>query len=154
MAKIDGAHAILYSKDSEADRAFLKDVLRLPSVEVGEGWLIFALPPAEVAVHPAEKSGTHELYLMTDDVAGLIEELARRDVTCSPARNLGWGMLTQVTLPGGGVLGIYQPRHARPKWSEPVPRPSRRPPARRARPRGTSARQAPAKRRRTPARRG
>jgi hypothetical protein len=111
---IIGAHSILYSRSPEADRAFLRDVLRLPSVDVGEGWLIFGLPPAEVAVHPSEKNDIHEFYLMCDDVEAFRTEVARRNVACGPVRDLGWGLLTQVVLPGGGKLGVYQPRHARP----------------------------------------
>jgi hypothetical protein len=112
---IIGAHSILYSVRPEADRAFLKDVLKLPGVDVGEGWLIFGLPPSEVAVHPSEENDLHEFYLMCDDVEEFITEMTGRGIGCAPAQNLGWGILTQVTLPGGGKLGIYQPRHARPK---------------------------------------
>jgi hypothetical protein len=112
---INGAHSIIYSKNPEADRGFLRDVLGLPSVDVHEGWLIFGLPPAEVAVHPSDKNDVHELYLMCDDVEALIVALKERGLACSPVRNQGWGLLTQVTLPGGGKLGIYQPRHARPR---------------------------------------
>ena len=111
---INGAHSIIYSTNPEADRAFLRDVLKLPSVDVGHGWLIFGLPPAEVAVHPSDKNNIHEFYLMCDDVEALISEMKQHNVSCSPVQNLGWGLLTQVTLPGGGKLGIYQPRHARP----------------------------------------
>lgn len=113
---INGAHAIIYSKDAEADRAFFRDVLKFPHVDVGHGWLIFAMPPSEVAVHPAEAEGKHELYLMTDDLEALVASLASRGVACTAPRSLGWGVLTEVTLPGGGQLGIYQPRHARPVW--------------------------------------
>jgi hypothetical protein len=112
---IIGAHSILYSARPEADRAFLRDVLGLPSVDVGEGWLIFGLPPAEVAVHPSEENDVHEFYLMCDDAAAFIAEMTKRSVACAPAQDLGWGILTQVTLPGGGKLGVYQPQHARPK---------------------------------------
>jgi hypothetical protein len=112
---IIGAHSILYSKDADADRAFLRDVIGLPNVDVGHGWLIFGLPPAEVAVHPSEKNDIHEFYLMTDDVEALVADLTARGVTCGPIQNQGWGLLTEVTLPGGGKLGIYQPRHARPE---------------------------------------
>jgi hypothetical protein len=112
---IIGAHAIIYSKDSDADRAFLRDVLQLTNVDVGHGWLIFGLPPSEVAVHPGEKNDVHELYLMVDDVEGFIAEMTKRKVECSEIHNQGWGMLTQITLPGGGKLGVYQPRHARPE---------------------------------------
>jgi len=116
--KIIGAHAIVYSKDAERDRAFLRDVLRLRGVDVGEGWLVFALPPSEVAVHPAAKNDVHELYLMVQDVGALVETLAKVGVACTPPRDLGWGVLTQLTLPGGGRLGAYEPRHERPRWSK------------------------------------
>jgi hypothetical protein len=111
---IIGAHSIIYSNNAEADRAFLKDVLGLPHVDVGEGWLIFGLPPAEVAVHPSEENDVHELYLMTSDVEALVASMKERGIETAPISNQGWGMLTQITLPGGGKLGIYQPRHARP----------------------------------------
>jgi hypothetical protein len=110
-----GAHSILYSRKPEADRAFFRDVLKLPNVDVGDGWLIFGLPPSEVAVHPSGKNDVHEFYLMCDDVEALIGTMKKRRIACTPARNLGWGILTQVTLPGGGKLGVYQPLHARPK---------------------------------------
>ena len=112
---IIGAHSILYSKMPGADRAFLRDVLGFPSVDAGDGWLIFGLPPSEVAVHPSEKNDVHEFYLMCDDVEALVAALRKRKITCSPIQNQGWGLLTQVSLPGGGKLGIYQPRHARPR---------------------------------------
>jgi hypothetical protein len=111
---ITGAHSIIYSKNAEADRAFLRDVLKFPSVDVGHGWLIFGLPPGEVAVHPSERNDVHEFYLMCTDVEALITELSGHGAECSPVQNQGWGLLTQVTLPGGGKLGIYQPRHPRP----------------------------------------
>jgi hypothetical protein len=111
---ITGAHAILYSKDPDADRAFLRDVLRFPHVDVGGGWLIFGLPPSEVAVHPAETGGRHELYLMCEDVEAFVREMAARGVACGPVTDLRWGLLTELVLPGGGKLGVYQPRHARP----------------------------------------
>ena len=110
-----GAHSIIYSTSPDADRAFLRDVLKLTNVDVGGGWLIFGLPPAEVAVHPSNKNDVHEFYLMCNDVEALIREMKKRNIDCGPVQNQGWGMLTQVTLPGGGKLGIYQPRHARPK---------------------------------------
>ena len=111
---IIGAHVIVYSRDSEADRAFLRDVLRFPHVDVGEGWLIFGLPPAEVAVHPSEENDVHEFYLMCDDVEAFVREMSIRGVACGPVQNRGWGVLTEVVLPGGGKVGVYQPRHARP----------------------------------------
>jgi hypothetical protein len=112
---INGAHAIIYSTNSDADREFLRDVLKLPNVDVGGGWLIFGLPPAEVAVHPSEKNDTHELYLMVEDVEVFVGEMTKRGIACGAVSNQGWGLLTQITLPGGGKLGVYQPRHARPK---------------------------------------
>ena len=112
---INGAHSIIYSKNPEADRAFLRDVLELPNVDIGDGWLIFGLPPAEVAVHPSTENNVHEFYLMCDDVEALITAMKKRNITCGPVGDRGWGLLTQVILPGGGELGIYQPRHARPK---------------------------------------
>ncbi len=123
---IIGAHSILYSKDPEADRAFLRDALRLPNVDVGDGWLVFALPPAEVAIHPARQNDVHESYLMVKGVEALVAAMAKRGVTCTPPRDLGWGVLTRVQLPGGGRLGVYEPRHARPRWSKPSRRPVRR----------------------------
>ena len=110
-----GAHAILYSKRPEADRAFLRDVLKLPHADAGEGWLIFGLPPSEVAVHPGEKNDVHELYLMCENVARFAARMKARGVSCGDVVNRGWGLLTEVALPGGGKLGVYQPRHARPK---------------------------------------
>ena len=111
---IHGAHVILYSKDAEADRAFFRDVLKYPFADAGHGWLIFALPPAEVAMHPGEKNDVHELYLMCEDVERLIADMQGHAIACAPVENLGWGLRTQVTLPGGGRLGVYQPRHERP----------------------------------------
>ena len=128
---ITGAHSILYSKDPRADRAFLKDVLGLPHVDVGDGWLIFGLPPAELAVHPSEKNDVHELYLMCDDVLAFLAAVERRGLRCSPVESMGWGQLTHVSLPGGGRLGVYQPRHARPKPAAASrTKPARRAPAR------------------------
>lgn len=111
---INGAHAIIYSTDAAADRAFLRDVIGLPHVDVGEGWLIFGLPPSELAVHPARENDEHELYFMCDDISAFAAEMQKRDVPCTPPENLGWGVRVTITLPGGGKLGVYQPRHARP----------------------------------------
>jgi len=122
---IIGAHSILYSARPEADRAFLRDVLGLPSVDVGDEWLIFGLPPAEVAVHPSEENDVHEFYLMCDDAEAFVADMEKRNVPCAPAQNLGWGILTHVTLPGGGKLGVYQPLHARPKSKSPARKPKK-----------------------------
>ena len=108
---IFGAHTIIYSKDAEADRKFLGEVLGLDSVDAGHGWLIFALPPSEVAVHPAEANGRHELYWMCDDLQAEIAALAAKGVTCSPVHEERWGSLTMIRLPGGGEIGLYQPKH-------------------------------------------
>jgi hypothetical protein len=115
MDMIIGAHSIIYSTSPDADRAFLRDVLRLTNVDVGGGWLIFGLPPAEVAVHPSDENDVHEFYLMCDDVQSLTADMQKHNIACSPVQEQDWGLLTQVTLPGGGKLGIYQPRHARPE---------------------------------------
>jgi hypothetical protein len=112
---IIGAHSILYSRNPDADRTFLRDVLRFPGVDVGGGWLIFGLPPSEVAVHPSEENDVHELYLMCDDVTAFIRDMKKRGIACGPVQSPGWGVLTHVMLPGGGKLGVYEPRHARPK---------------------------------------
>jgi hypothetical protein len=111
---ITGAHSIIYSTNAEADREFFRDVLKLTNVDVGEGWLIFGLPPAEVAVHPSDEDNLHEFYLMCDDVGAFAAEMEKKNITCGPVQDMGWGLLTQLTLPGGGKLGVYQPRHARP----------------------------------------
>ena len=111
---INGAHAILYSTNAEADRAFFRDVLQLTHVDVGGGWLIFGLPPSEIAVHPSDENNRHELYLMCEDVAAFKARMKERGITCGPVKDQGWGIVTDVTLPGGGTLGVYQPRHARP----------------------------------------
>jgi hypothetical protein len=108
---ISGAHMIIYSTDADADRTFFRDVLRFPSVDAGEGWLIFELPPAEIAVHPAAKNDSHEVYLICEDVEAAIQDLKSHNVACTPVADEGWGLLTHVTLPGGGTLGLYQPRH-------------------------------------------
>ena len=108
---IFGAHVVVYSRDAEADRAFLRDVLGFLSVDAGHGWLIFALPPAEVAVHPAEENGRHELYFMCDDLKAEISALGEKGVRCSEVQEARWGSITRIRLPGGGEVGLYQPRH-------------------------------------------
>jgi catechol 2,3-dioxygenase-like lactoylglutathione lyase family enzyme len=108
---ISGAHVILYSKDAEADRAFFRDVLGFPSVDAGRGWLIFALPPAEAAFHPSDQNGHHELYFLCDDVKAEIAALAKKNVKCSEVHEERWGSVTKMRLPGGGEVGLYQPKH-------------------------------------------
>lgn len=110
---IDGAHVIIYSKRAAADRALLRDVFELPHVDAGEGWLVFGLPPAELGVHPGEKNGVHELYFMCNDIHAFVRTAKAKKIACSPVQEMGWGVLTQITLPGGGKLGVYEPRHAR-----------------------------------------
>ncbi len=111
---IIGAHVLVFSTNADADRAFLRDVLELPHVDTGGGWLIFGLPPAEVDVHAGEKNGVHELYLMCDDAAAFVAEMQTRGIVCDPVQQQDWGLLTGLTLPGGGRLGVYEPRHVRP----------------------------------------
>lgn len=111
---INGAHVVIYSKDAEADRALLKNVLKFSFVDAHGGWLIFKLPPAEVAVHPSDDNDMHELYLMTDDLDAELIALRKARVHCEEAVQQSWGRVTRISLPGGGALGLYQPRHARP----------------------------------------
>ena len=115
-----GAHVIIYSEDAERDRAFFRDVLKLSATDAGHGWLIFALPPAELAVHPADENGTHEVYFMCDDVRAFIVQMEAKQVECSPVEELRWGSITRLRLPGGGTIGVYQPKHPSP--IQPAPR--------------------------------
>jgi hypothetical protein len=115
---INGAHVLLFSEDPEADRKFFRDVLRFPAVDAGGGWLIFALPPTEVALHPSEEQGREAgpllsgpLYLMCDDVKTTIKSLEAKDVKCTPIKNERWGVVTTIRLPSGGEIGLYQPKH-------------------------------------------
>ena len=113
---INGAHFLFYSKQPEADRAFLRDILDFRSVDVGGGWLIFALPPAELAVHPASSEGSEvELYLMCDDIESTMRELRDKGVAFDGSvADQPWGRMTKIVLPSGGRLGLYEPRHASP----------------------------------------
>lgn len=111
---LTGAHSIIFSTNPDADRTFLRDVLGLPHVDVGHGWLIFGLPPSEVAVHPSDKNNVHELYFLCDDIQGFVARMKAHMIDCDPVKDEAWGLLTHVTLPGGGKMGVYQPRHARP----------------------------------------
>jgi catechol 2,3-dioxygenase-like lactoylglutathione lyase family enzyme len=109
---ISGAHILIYSRDAEADRDFFKDVLGLDSVDSGGGWLIFALPPTEIAVHPTDKEDRLELYLLCEDLEAIAKELERRGVPLKrPFDEARWGRVTELTLPGGGRIGLYQPKH-------------------------------------------
>ena len=115
---INAAHVVIHSKDAEAVRAFFRDVLGFPSVDAGHGWLIFALPPAELGIHPTEsvlEDGRHQLYLMCDDVEATVEELKGKGVEFTqPIKNAGFGLLTAMKIPGGGELYLYQPKHLSP----------------------------------------
>jgi len=121
---INAAHVVIYTQDAEADRAFFRDVLGLPWVDAGQGWLIFALPPAELGIHPTDEGawpgsdalkGRHQLYLMCDDVEATVQELKNKGVQFTDAvQDVGWGKLTALKLPGGSGLYLYQPKHASP----------------------------------------
>ena len=108
---IFGAHVIVYSKDATADRVFLREVLGLSSVDAGHGWLIFALPPAEVAVHPAERMTGTKCISCVDDLKAEIAALGKKGVHCSEVHEERWGSITKIRLPGGGDIGLYQPKH-------------------------------------------
>jgi len=108
---IYGAHMIIYSKDAEADRAFFRDVLGFASVDAGHGWLIFAMPPAESAFHPSDENDVHELYFMCEDLKAEMSALAEKGVHCSDVQEARWGSITKFQLPGGGKVGLYQPKH-------------------------------------------
>ena len=108
---INGAHVILYSKDAEADRAFFRDFLRFPAVDAGHGWLIFALPPAEIAMHPAEEKPSHELYLMCPDLKAVLSALQANDIRFEGPTEARWGTIVHVALPSGTRIGLYQPKH-------------------------------------------
>jgi len=111
---IYGTHVVLYSANAEADRVFFRDVLGYPFTDAGHGWLIFTLPPAEVAIHPAEVDNRHELYLMCDDLQGEIQALQDKGVQCSEIEEARWGSVTKIQLPGGGKVGLYEPKHPSP----------------------------------------
>jgi catechol 2,3-dioxygenase-like lactoylglutathione lyase family enzyme len=109
---IEGAHLILYSRDAEVDRAFLRDTLGFAGVDAGEGWLILALPPAEVAVHPTDGETRHELYLTCDNIERTLADLSDRGVEIvHPVADRGWGLLAAIRMPSGAELGLYEPRH-------------------------------------------
>ena len=111
---INGAHAIVYAEDAEATRAFFRDVLELPFVDDGGGWLIFTLPPAELGIHPTgdDAPSGHELFLMCDDVHRTVDELRAKGVEFrGDVVDRGWGRYVTVVVPGGGTIGLYQPTH-------------------------------------------
>jgi catechol 2,3-dioxygenase-like lactoylglutathione lyase family enzyme len=108
---ISAAHVVVHTKDAEADRRFFRDVLGFKSVDAGHGWLIFALPPGEAAFHPSDANGAHELYFICDDLEAEIASLAKQGVECSQVQAARWGLMTKMRLPGGGAVGLYQPKH-------------------------------------------
>jgi catechol 2,3-dioxygenase-like lactoylglutathione lyase family enzyme len=108
---IIGIHALMYSKKDQATREFFRDVLGFPAVDAGRGWLIFTMPPAELAIHPVEGEEYHELYLMSDDIDATVAELRAKGVEASAIQEQPWGRVTRISLPSGGQLGIYEPRH-------------------------------------------
>ena len=110
---LTGAHIIVYSRNVEADRVFFRDVLEFHSVDAGQNWLIFALPPAEAAFHPSKQNDIHELYFMCDDLKATMKSLQAKNVKCGPVREERWGTVTTIPLPGGGKIGLYQPKHPR-----------------------------------------
>lgn len=111
---ISGTHVMIYSQDAEADRAFLRDVLEIPCIDSGGGWLIYRLPPTELGVHPGERNDVHEFYLMCDDLDDTLERLRNKGVTPGPVATQEWGRSAAIPLPGGGQLGLYEAYHARP----------------------------------------
>jgi catechol 2,3-dioxygenase-like lactoylglutathione lyase family enzyme len=116
---ITGVHAIIFSGDVEAARGFFRDTLGLPNIDAGGGWLIFALPPAELAAHPADEHPHQELYLMCDDIGGTVEALKRKGIEFTQGiSEQRWGLTTAFRLPGGGELALYEPRHPRPPATE------------------------------------
>ena len=108
---ISGAHVVVYSKDVEADRAFFRDVLSFKSVDAGHGWLIFGLPPAEAAFHPSDDHTVHELFFLCGDLKAEMASLATKNVKCSKVEEARWGSITKISLPSGGKVGLYQPKH-------------------------------------------
>ncbi len=108
---IEGVHVVIYSKDAAADRNFFRDTLGFAHVDAGDGWLIFALPPVEVAVHPADENDHHELFFMCKDLRAEMAALAKRQIEFSEVQEARWGLITKIRLPGGGRIGLYQPRH-------------------------------------------
>ncbi len=144
---IIGAHVMLQSMDEVADKAFLTDILKLSSVDAGNGFLIFGLPPTEVAVHESDQNDVHELYLMCADIEAFLEQMHSHGVSATAPEDQGWGTLTRVVLPGGGKLAVYEPHHARPHKAI-AHKPAKRK-APKARPKAKSAARKPARKKAT-----
>jgi hypothetical protein len=123
-----GAHSIIYSTDADKDRAFIRDVLKLPYVDVGSGWLIFGLPSSELAIHPSKRNNIQEFYLMCDDINELICQMKELKIKCTKVQRQRWGLMTKLRLPGGGDLKIYEPMHARPRMIKKQVSRKKRPP--------------------------
>lgn len=118
---IIGAHIMLHSTNDRADMAFLTDVLKLESINAGGGYMIYGLPPGEMSIHGSDQNDVHKLYLMCDDIAAFTGEMTRHHIAFSTPVRQGWGTVTEITLPGGGRLGVYQPRHERPELAAAKP---------------------------------
>ncbi len=127
---ITGAHVMLHSRDEAADKAFFSDVLKFGSIDAGGGFLIYGIPPAEMAIHGSNRNDLHQLYLMCEDMEDFVAEMAERAIAFTPPSFQGWGTMTEITLPGGGKLGVYEPHHKRPK--HPAAKGSRKAPARKS----------------------
>lgn len=108
---ITGQHTIIYTSDADADRAFFRDVLDFPATDAGDGWLIFRMPPAELAFHPTDGASTHEVYLICDNVEATIKDVQAKGVECTPVSDQGWGLMTSIKMPSGAEIGVYEPRH-------------------------------------------
>lgn len=115
---ISGTHTVIFTKNSEVDRAFFRDVLKLNSTDFGDGWLIFALPPSEVGMHPTDNTPHHEMYLMCDSITDFVHKLKAHGITCKDIEEMPWGKVSSFTLPGGSELGVYEPNHQRPVYGE------------------------------------
>ena len=114
---ISGIHCIIYSNKSDSDRAFFRDIFQIKNIDIGDGWLIFGLPASELAIHPAETTGSQEVFLLCDDINDFISEMQKKKVQFTPIQKLSWGLLTRITIPSGIQIGVYQPLHLRPNLS-------------------------------------
>ena len=144
-AMIIGAHIMLHSTNDKADMAFLTDVLKLQSINAGGGYMIYGIPPAEMSIHGSDRNDVHKLYLMCEDIAAFTGDMTRHHIAFSTPIRQSWGTATEITLPGGGRLGVYQPRHERPELAAAKP-PKRRKTERRAAKSTKTAAKKPAKR--------
>lgn len=111
---ISGAHVMIFTRDEEADRAFLRDVMEISCIDGGGGWLIFKLPPAELGIHGGEQNDVHQLYFICDDLDAEVSRLSAKGVDCAEPFAASWGRATSIPLPGGGKIGLYEAHHPRP----------------------------------------